>query len=150
MAEHDKAARWGRRVGLALFGCIVCVLTAIWSVQILIQVWSPRSAPTGLSCREGILELIEAVRRARHAAAAEAGGEREAIAEFRRALEPEWTWRGALTQECRSDREARRALGQVDRLRYAEENAVRYETLDLAPRRRRVRSLEAALRGESQ
>lgn len=128
-----------------LFAAIVSTFTLVCSVQILTAVFSDGTEPAPLECRKGILKLIAAVERARQAAAAESGGEREAIFRFRRALEPEWQWRPGLTARCADDRSALRALGEVDRLRYAEENAVRHEALDLAPRRRRVQALQKDL-----
>jgi hypothetical protein len=65
---------------------------------------------------------------------------------FREALLPEWAARGGLEVRCQGDPEATRALGEVDRLRYAEEHALRYEALDVAGRRRAVEAIAQKLR----
>lgn len=86
--------------------------------------------------------LIAALQRARQAAAAEEFGERASLDRFRRALLPEWRMRGELASICSSDPWAAEALPAIDRLRYAEEHAVRYESVDLAPSRRHVMAIE--------
>jgi hypothetical protein len=68
---------------------------------------------------------------------------------FRLALEPEWSQRTALDRRCRGDHQALRALAVVDELRYAEESAVRYESADLAHRRRQVQALEHEMFGSA-
>jgi len=46
-----------------------------------------------------------------------------------------------LDSVCGQDPKARAALTEIDALRYAEEHAVRYEAVGLAPQRRRVQAL---------
>jgi hypothetical protein len=130
---------------VAAFALVVGGATAVWSAQILWQIWGPVPPQPAVECRPGLRALIDGVRRARSAAAAETGDERAALARFRSALEPEWTWRSALESSCAADAQARRALGEIDRLRYAEEHAVRYEAMDLARLRRRLQALELRL-----
>jgi hypothetical protein len=143
---RPKASRgWGRRLGLVLFGLIVSGLTLIWSLQIIRQVWFPEVGPLDQDCRTGTRGLISALERARKAAAAETGDERAALARFRAQLDPEWQKRAALERACRDDPAQASALQDVIQLRYAEEHAVRYETVDLARLRRRVYALEPAL-----
>lgn len=143
----EVARRRGRRVGIALFATIVSTMTGIWTVQIIRQVWFPEPVEARVDCREGLRALIASVARARAAAAAEAGGERQAMARFRAELDPAWRLRDAIGRACEPDRQAMRALGDIDRLRYAEEHAVRYGAVDLAQRRRRVQELERTLLG---
>jgi hypothetical protein len=139
----DAAGRSGQRAGLALYALIVGGFTVVCAAQIIYQVWGPHEGlPAPVDCRTGIKCLVLAVRRARQAGEAETGGERAAVTRFREALRPEWDWRAALGRACQGDRVALRALGDTDRLRYAEEHAVRYESVDLARRRRRVSSLD--------
>lgn len=141
MRTHDPreaARRRGRTLGIALFAAIVTSITVAWSAQIILQVWTPPQEPTELSCREGFQALLAAVERARSVAALETGGERESLARFRDALNPEWLQRRPIGEECRDDEKALRALRALDRLRYAEEHAVRYEAMDVASRRRRA------------
>lgn len=72
-------------------------------------------------------------------------GERDAVARFRAALAPEWSLRPAIGQHCKNDLESVRALEEVDRLRYGEEHALRYEALDIASLRKRVDAEERSL-----
>jgi hypothetical protein len=137
----ESAKRRGRRFAIVVFGLIVGGITALWALQIIGQVWFPEVAGT-VDCREGLRSLVDSVRRARTAAAEETGGERRAMARFRAELEEAWSRRPAIGAACESDPDSRRALADVDRLRFAEEHAVRYEAVDLARRRRRVQALE--------
>ena len=140
-----RAARLGRRLGIALFAALVSVPTAVWSLQIMKAVWSPSRGPEPASCRVGALGLIRAVERARAAAAGLAeSSERESLARFRAALEPEWLSRPNLDELCQGTHE-RSALREIDSLRYAEEHAVRYEATALARDRKRARDLEREL-----
>jgi hypothetical protein len=50
-----------------------------------------------------------------------------------------------LTDLCGTNEWAREALTAIDQLRYAEEHAVRYESVDLAPSRRHVLAIEQSL-----
>ncbi|HEY4159165.1 MAG TPA: hypothetical protein VGM29_13745 [Polyangiaceae bacterium] len=133
-------------MGLLVFGLLVSGATAIWTYQVLYQVFSTTPSPVGIECRPKMVELARAVVRARAAAAADGGGERAALTRFRAALEPEWNQRKALDGVCNADPTTRAALADVDALRYAEEHAVRYEALGLGPERLRVQSLMRAQR----
>ena len=137
----SRAQRLGRRVGIAIFGLIVSGATATWTIQILLAVFAPPTRAVAEECRGGTRGLLVAVRRARLAAASENGDERAALGRFRAALEPEWSTRTSLDSVCRSDPKAQAALTEIDALRYAEEHAVRYEAVGLAPQRRRVQAL---------
>ena len=146
--QHDQetaARRRGRRAGTVLLGVIVTTFTAVCSVQIIEQAWARPESPAPLDCRDGLHDLIAAVKRAREAAATVTGGEREAIAQFRHALEPEWSMRPGLADRCKADPRALGALEELDRLRFAEEHALRYEAVDVASRRRRVDALSREL-----
>ena len=133
--------RLGRRLGIGVFALIVGGSTAVWTVQILSAVFAPPVAAVAKECRGGTRDLLTAVRRASLAAAAESGDERAALGRFRAALEPEWSTRASLDSLCKADRQAQAALAEIDALRYAEEHAVRYEAVGLAPQRRRVQAL---------
>ena len=144
-----RGERLGRRLGIALFALVVVFFTITCATEIIVQVWfSPRSEEN-VSCRPSIVKLIHAVRRARGVAAAEVGGERAAVSQFRGALDPEWAQRDALDQACSGDPAALRALREVDQYRYAEEHSARIEALDLARRRRQMHALEQHLSGEN-
>ncbi len=143
----ERIRRRGRRAGIVVFALIVAGFTTVCSIEIFIQVWAPKVVPTQLSCRAGVQGLITAVRRARRSAAAETGGERAMLDKFRRALQPEWSHRAAIQQRCGNDKQALKALAVIDELRYAEEGAVRYESADLAKRRREVQAIERQMFG---
>jgi hypothetical protein len=127
----------GRTIGIAVFGSLMAAFTAVCSIQICLQVWSPRVVPLHVGCSAGTLQLIEAIEAARVASADEAE-EHAALAKFRGALSPAWTFRPALNGACAGDTAAVGRLHAVDRLRYAEEHAVRYGAVDLAKRRQEV------------
>jgi hypothetical protein len=103
------------------------------------EVWGS-APPSPDGCSRGTAALERAIDRARAAYALGAGDEdeRTALARFRSALEPEWTQRKAVEAACKGDHGAEKHLRDVVALRYAEEHAVRYESLDLAPLRRRI------------
>ena len=140
-AHLSRVRRTGRRLGIAVFALIVGGATTIWTVQILYAVFAPPIQNVAQDCRAGSLDLLRAVRRARLAAASESGDERAALARFRAALDPEWSARTSLEALCAHDAKEHAALTDIDALRYAEEHAVRYEAVGLAPLRRRAQAL---------
>lgn len=142
---RSRAKRLGRRAGIVVFALLVAIPTAVWSIQIMIAVWSPPGGSQVASCRQGLGGLLEAVARARAAAEAEQGGERRATERFRSSLSPEWDARPTLEGLCSSPEEAG-MLRAIDALRYAEEHAVRYEATALSEQRARGRALSARLR----
>ena len=140
-ANPSRVSRTGRRIGIAVFALIVTTATASWTIQILYAVFAPPILTVAKECQSGTRDLLLAVRRARTAAASGSGDERAALGRFRSALEPEWSTRTSLESICSADPKARVALTEIDALRYAEEHAVRYEAVGLAPQRRRVQAL---------
>lgn len=145
MAAPRMSLRTGRRAGLIVFAIIVTAFTVVCSVQIIVQIWAPQMHQEVPACRPGIEALLAAVRRARDAAAQTTGDEREAMARFREALEPEWSWRASMGRQCASDKVAVQALRDVDRFRYAEEHAVRYAASNLSHLRQRMETLDNRL-----
>jgi len=91
-----------------------------------------------------VAKLAYSVRVAREIAG-NVADERIALHRFREALGPEWQARSQLDRLCRSDPWAREAISAIDEWRWAEETAIRYESVDLAPSRRRVQAIEARL-----
>ncbi len=144
-ANLGRVRRTGRRVGIAVYALIVVAVTAIWTGEILFAVFAPPVVAVAADCHAGTRRLLMAVRRARMAAATETGDERAALARFRAVLEPEWSTRTSLNAICQPDPKAQAALTEIDALRYAEEHAVRYEAVGLAPQRRRVQALYETL-----
>ncbi len=141
----ERARQLGRTIGIAVFGLIVATFTVVCSVQICLQVWAPEVTTSDLDCSAGTLRLIEAIEAARVASADQAE-EQAALARFRGALAPAWTHRPGLARACAGDPAAVQRLHAVDRLRYAEEHAVRYAAIDLAKRRQEVKRLIPLLR----
>jgi len=135
----------GRTLGIAVFALIVATFTVVSSAQICWQVWHPTIIPSPVGCSAGTLRLLEAIEAARVASADEAE-EQAALAHFRGALAGAWVYRPALSRACAGDTEAIRRLHAVDRLRYAEEHAVRYGAVDLAKRRQEVKRFTPLLR----
>jgi hypothetical protein len=131
-------------VGIGVFSVLVGTFTVVCSVQICLQVWAPQVRPLAVDCATGTLALVESVLEARSAASREID-ERQALARFRSAVEAAWSTRPALGETCASDDVATNHLRAIDRLRYAEEHAVRYRAADLSRRRHAVQSLMPAL-----
>lgn len=143
--QLERAMRTGRRVGVAVFGGIIAAFVLICSAQIMYQGFSEPRGAALRDCREGIRTLVNAVREARTASSGGDLDERTALRRFREVVVPAWTSRPDLVQKCGSDSWATRAVQAVDEWRWAEENAVRYESVDLAPSRRRIQAIEAKL-----
>lgn len=135
----------GRTAGIVVFAAVVSAFTVVCSVQICIQVWAPKIVPSPVDCAAGTLLLVDSIEAAR-VAASEMVGEQAALSAFRNTVAPAWTYRAALGLECKRDAKAFERLRAVDRLRYAEEHAVRYEAADLAARRHEVERLTVPLR----
>jgi hypothetical protein len=145
LEPRDRIRLTGRRVGIALFAALVSGATLLWTIQILTEVWgSAPASPTG--CTAGTQQLEHAVERARLAYATGAADEdeRTALSRYREALEPEWSERKAIEAACREDSTGSERLKDVIALRYAEEHAVRYESLGLAPLRRKLKGTSSS------
>jgi hypothetical protein len=142
---RSRGRRIGRRIGIAVFAACVAVPTLVWTSQIMHQIFFRPSGPAPASCDSGLLDLLHAVDRARQAAREENSGERQSLARFRDALDPEWQARPTLDSLCRGAPRDGARLREVDALRYAEEHAVRYEATALARQRQRARELEHEL-----
>jgi hypothetical protein len=118
-------------------------ICAAASVQISRQIFFASSPPAPYStCGEGLLALSAAVDRARRAAGTSGeDSEDAALLRFRGALDPEWTYRDSVAASCKASAQEQGALDAIERLRYAEEHAVRREAGELAPLRRRVQAI---------
>ena len=147
-SSQGAVRKRGRTIGNVVFAATVTLFTVVCSIQILAQAWATPAVPADApvpECRAGLSALISAIHRAR-TAASQVSGEHAALTTFRNALLPEWSTRPAYDARCAGDAEALKSLGEIDRLRYAEEHALRYEALDVAGRRTRVQALERQLR----
>jgi hypothetical protein len=144
-SNENRGERLGRRVGLLAFSTILTTFVAVAGAQVLVQGFSPPTAePRVASCRDGLRALLSSLERARSAPGTE-DNERKRLGRFRTALLPEWQWRTGIEGFCASDPFALRGLNALDRLRYAEEQAVRNAAYDLAPSRREVDRMAQAL-----
>jgi hypothetical protein len=133
---------------MIVYYAVLGAFIAVASANVTWQVWAPafRQQPKE-PCGPALSELAVAVDRARNAASlASADGEDAAIASFRAALLPEWGRRDAIAASCRKDRKLSAALDTIERLRYAEERAVRREVAELAPLRQKVKQIVAGYR----
>lgn len=145
LTPAERRRLTGRRVGIAIFGGGFACATAWWTLQILTTVWGS-APPSPAGCAGGTASLVRAVERARDAYETKAGeeDERTALARYRGALEPEWSDRKGIEAACKGDAAGEKHLKDVIALRYAEEHAVRYESLGLAPLRRRIQGTSAS------
>jgi hypothetical protein len=145
LTPAERRRLTGRRVGAAVFGGIFASATLWWTIQILTTVWGS-APPSPAGCAGGTSSLEKAVERARATYARGAGeeDERTALSRYRGALEPEWSDWKAVQAACKGDRDGQKHLRDVIALRYAEEHAVRYESLGLAPLRRRIHGTSAS------
>jgi hypothetical protein len=132
----------GRRAALIVYYAVVGAICAAGAVQVTRQVlFEPEPPPPYATCHEGLRALAAAVARAREAAAGSDGDVDTALSRFRAALEPEWTYRDGVASRCRGSAKDAGALDAIERLRYAEEHAVRREAGELAPLRRNVQTI---------
>lgn len=148
MAESvpDKPRRspraLGRRIGAVVYWAMVAAICIAGAAEVTWQVlFQPATVAPYASCHDGLRALFGALVRARDAAAHSEAGEDAALGRFRDALQPEWQHRDAVAVQCRTSAKDRDALDAIERLRYAEEHAVRREAGELAPLRRRVQAI---------
>jgi hypothetical protein len=131
---------------MAAYYVVMAVFIVIAAGNVTWQIWSPRFRhhdPT--DCGAGLEALKQGVARARQAAGElSEASEDAALARFRQALLPEWERQDAIAAACQSHPDLAAALDVIERLRYAEERAVRREVSELAPLRRRVEQLRTS------
>lgn len=139
--QKGPPMKLGRRVAIGLLFTFLALFVVGVTFQLTQQVFFRGSPdPTAFSsCREGTKALYKAVTRA----SAEAQGETDvpkAIALFRAALAPDWDHVELVRSLCRAsgDGSERASLDAVERLRYAEEHAVRREAASLEHLRKQV------------
>jgi hypothetical protein len=130
----------GRTIAGAIYYGLIGAVCLAGTVQISMQVFQPPAPAPYASCRDGLRALVGAVERARGAAPG-TDGEDAALERFRAALEPEWGHFDGVAEKCKGGTNDEGALDAIERLRYAEEHAVRREAGDLAPLRRRVQTI---------
>jgi hypothetical protein len=145
-AGEIRARRRTRRAVMIAYYAVVAAFIVLAAGNVTWQIWSPRfrrHAP--IDCATGLETLKQSVARARQAAGELTdASEDAALSRFRRALLPEWEERDTIAAACQSNDELASALDVIERLRYAEERAVRREVSELAPLRRRVEQLRTS------
>jgi hypothetical protein len=142
----ERANRIGRRLGNVLFALLIGTFTLVCSAQVLSQGFSAAAGPfESIDCQSGLKSLARALHRAREATTTTGQNERARLERFRTSLLPEWQSRDVVQRQCASDTWGKQAYFQIERLRWAEEQAVRYESVDLARSRQTVIAIEKAL-----
>lgn len=135
----EAARRKARKVATIVFLTIVSVWVVVTTTQLVQQAHFPVLVPSPYgTCTEGLRKLHGAIDRARHVAEGDLDPD-SALARYRTALDPEWTYLTGVRKTCGTAPE-RRSLDALERLRYAEEHAVRREAASLAALRRQVAS----------
>ena len=135
----ELAARRGRRIGTVIFGLFVGSITALWGGQILVQAFSDPPSESSATCAKGVAGLHAAVRKAAQEAST-VSGERAALDQFRRSIEPGWSRRAGILQACQGNPQGEQALSALRALRYAEEQALRYTAVEVEPHRQRAQA----------
>lgn len=149
MTTPDKDAlarkkRKGRVAAIATFYGLVLLFILSALVQLTRQALVSKASPSKeLDCRQGVRSLALAVESARQLTEGTESTPEEALTRFRSALGPQWEQRDQIAQACRQQGKAKllEAFDTVERLRYAEENAVRRDARDLSPLRRATKTL---------
>jgi hypothetical protein len=145
-AGEIRARRRTRRAVMIAYYAVVTTFIVIAAGNVTWQIWAPRFRQhAATDCAAGLEALKRSVARARQAAEELTdASEDAALGRFRQALLPEWEKRDAIAAACQSNAELASALDVIERLRYAEERAVRREVSELAPLRRRVEQLRTS------
>lgn len=140
-AQRRSPRALGRRIGAIVYWGLVGAVCLAGAVEVTWQVFQRGPDAPYATCHDGLRALFAALVRARDAAGNTDAGEDAALARFRDALAPEWGYRDGVASRCRGSAKDEGALDAIERLRYAEEHAVRREAGELAPLRRRVQAI---------
>ncbi len=131
------AIRRARRVTTVVFLSVVVIWVGAQALQIAQQTLFPKMVESPHeTCGQGLLALHAALDRARAAAEGDLDSD-VALTRFRAGLLPEWSQLEGVRKSCEQEPD-RPSLDALERLRYAEENAVRREAASLAALRRAV------------
>ncbi len=141
LGPADEAPlRRARRWTSALFLGFVVIWVLQATGQITQQVFWPDEEPSSFTtCAEGLHALHAAIDAGRAAAEADPVDPAQALAAYRAKVDPVWRALPPVKSRCDSPQD-RRSLDALERLRYAEEHAVRREASNLASLRRQVAS----------
>lgn len=147
MRTEEPGERRARGVGALIFGLLIAIPTAVWATQVIVQAFSSPD-PHGVDCKSGLKELVAGLDSAQKSASPHAN-ETEALAAFRASLGPAWEDPRVVRAACAGDPELLGFYGRVERLRYAEEHAVRYAARGLAGDRNAVNAMRSRLESVS-
>jgi hypothetical protein len=138
-SDRIVSKKVGRRVAIGLLFAFLIAFVGGATLQIAMQLFFRREHEPlpYASCREGLVALHGAVLRASHAAAGEADVDM-ALSRFREALQPEWQHVEGVRKTCAASEADEASLDALERLRYAEEHAVRREAGSLEVLRKQV------------
>jgi hypothetical protein len=153
--KRVNSGRSGKLLATAIYGLGIAGVTVVLSVQVIQQAFWPEAMQTDLSCPAGVRHLVHAVQRARQSAAGQESvalgrkeqSERRTLQRFRDQLSSTWPILPTLRSRCASDPVATRALILVERLRYAEEQALRHYSTTSGPLRSELNALTGQLSG---
>ncbi|NUP06532.1 MAG: hypothetical protein HOW73_10785 [Polyangiaceae bacterium] len=135
----DAQKRRARQIAAIVFVGTMTAWVLGTSFQIVQQaIWPEAVATPWPTCEEGLRGLHSSLERARHDAEGDLDPD-SALARFRAGLSPEWTYLAGVRKTC-GEAHKLPSLDALERLRYAEEHAVRREAASLAALRRRVAS----------
>ncbi len=137
-ASSARSSRRARQIGAVVFLSFVVVWVIAASTQITLQIFWPEPTKNGpaLTCAETLVKLHQAVLGGRAAAEADVDAA-AALGHYRAQVDPVWAEHAGVKDLCVSPAD-RRSLDALERLRYAEEHAVRREATSLAALRKQV------------
>lgn len=129
----------GRRIATGLLLAFLAAFVIGSTTQIALQLFfrsEPQPFPYA-SCRDGLVHLHGAVTRASRAASGDTDTSL-ALSHFRAALAPDWDHVDGVRKACAGREQDAGSLDALERLRYAEEHAVRREAGSLEALRKQV------------
>ncbi len=140
VSSSARSNRRARQIGAGVFLSFVVVWVLFASTQITLQIFwpdpttaSPVPAPT---CSETLATLHTSIQRGQTAAELDVDPA-TALGHYRAEVDPVWAAHASAKELCVSAAD-RRSLDALERLRYAEEHAVRREATSLAALRKQV------------
>lgn len=142
-SDELQAERRGRSLGALTFVVLVSIPTIVWASQVIRQAFAT-PAESSVACEAGLIALIEGIEKAR-ASATPAADEAEAILAFRANLGSSWEDHREVRAACKGQPHRLVQFGKIERLRYAEEHAVRYQTRGLSADRNAVEQIRREL-----
>jgi hypothetical protein len=129
-----------RLIGVVVFGVLVGACTVVFTYQIFQQAFGWGATPSAEPCAVGLERLSSTILQARQSATKGSDAD-SALAQYREALASSWADANRVRKNCQKDPALLERFLQVERLRFAEEQAILYESRQLAVARRAVETL---------